>query len=93
MNTTIIDFNSFAKACWENKYDTNEPPEFNEVDELTTDNICDLLHYVGNVESYESYFELRQNLVEAIKTLLTIAHIKQINLNDYFKISLNLQEA
>lgn len=92
MNNTLINFNSIAKACWENKYDTNEPPNFDDLDDLTLQEISDLCHYVGNIEEFESYFELRQNLVEALKTLLTIAHIKQINLNDFFKISLNFNE-
>ena len=92
MNTTLIDFNSIAKACWENKYDTNEPPKFEEVNGLTSDNICDLLCYVDGIECFDSYLELRKNIIEALKTLLTLAHIKQINLNDFFKISLNLKE-
>ena len=92
MNTTLIDFNSIAKACWKNKYDTNEPPKFEEVDDLTLQEISDLLCYVDGIECFDSYLELRKNIIEALKTLLTLAHIKQINLNDFFKISLNLKE-
>ena len=84
MNRTLIDFNSIAKACWENKYDTNEPPKFEEVDELTLQEISDLLHYVDEIEGFDNYFKLRESIVDALKTLLTIAHIKQININDFF---------
>ena len=92
MNETLIDFNSIAKACWENKYGVTTPPKFEEVDELTLQEISDLLCYVESIECFDGYLELRKYLIEALKTLLTLAHIKQINLNDFFKISLNLPE-
>lgn len=92
MNTTLIDFNSIAKACWENKYGVTTPPKFEEVDELTVQEISDLLHYVDEIECFDNYLKLRESIVNALKTLLTLAHIKQINLNDFFKISLNLTD-
>ena len=86
----LIDFNSLAKACYDNKYDSG--PTFDEHEKLSEANVQEAYKYLGMMEDNNSFFEFREATVEMIKTLFTIAHIRQINLNDFFNISLNLTE-
>lgn len=86
----LIDINNIAKACWQNKYQDEEYPKFEEQDIRTEENIDELIHYVGNMEVAESRNELETNLVAALKTILTISHIKQFDLNKFFRCSVNL---
>lgn len=87
----IIDFNSIAKGCWQNMYNTDKPPNIDDIDKLTEDNIYNLIQYISNIELSEGYNDFKQNLIEAIKTIFALSYIKNINLNDYFKINLNLE--
>jgi hypothetical protein len=86
----LIDFNSLAKACYNNKYEL--PPTFDEHEQLSDINVQEAYKYLGMMEDNNSFFEFRGATIELLKTILTIAYIKQINLNDFFNISLNLPE-
>lgn len=86
----IIDFNSIAKGCWQNLYNTDNSPNIEDIDKLVEDNIYNLIQYVSNIEVSEGYNDFKQNLVESLKTVLILAYLKNINLNDYFKLDLNL---
>lgn len=86
----LIDFNSLAKACYDERYDT--PSSFDEFEELSESNVQEAYKYLGMMEDNESFFQFRSATVEMLKTLFRIAHIRQINLNDFFNISLNLND-
>ena len=86
----LIDFNSFAKACYDERYDT--PSSFDTFEELSENEVQEAYKYIGMLEDNKSFFDFRGATVEMIKTMFRIAHIRQINLNDFFRISLNLKE-
>lgn len=86
----LIDFNSLAKACYDERYET--PASFDTYEAVSDDNVQEAYKYLGMMEDNNSYFEFRGATIELMKTLFRIAHLKQINLNDFFKISLNLKE-
>lgn len=86
----LIDFNSLAKACYDERYDT--PSSFDKFEELSETNVQEAYKYLGMMEDNASFFEFRGATIEMLKTLFRIAHIRQINLNDFFRISLNFKE-
>lgn len=88
----LIDLNDIAKACYQNKYETNKPPMFEQVDYLTDDNVNDLINVVTDIANNESYLEFRENVIKALKTTFALVYLKQINLNDFFNVSLNLNK-
>lgn len=86
----LIDFNNLAKACYEQKYDT--PSTLETFEMLSEENVQEAYKYLGMMEDNKSFFEFRGASIELLKTILTICHIRQINLNDFFNISVNLNE-
>ena len=88
----IIDLNDISKACYQNKYDTYDPPSFDDSHNLSDDNVNDLIDIVNKIENNDGYLDFRKNLVNALKTLFALAYIKQVNLNEFFKVSLNLDK-
>jgi hypothetical protein len=86
----LIDFNSLAKVCYDERYET--PASFDTYEDVSDDNVQEAYKYLGMMEDNNSYFEFRGATIELLKTLFRIAHLRQINLNDFFKISLNLKE-
>lgn len=85
-----IDFNDIAKSCYDYKYDMI-PATFENHEELTDANIQEAYKYLGMMEDNENYVSFRDASIELLKTVLTIAHLKRINLNDFFRISVNFE--